>query len=193
MKICGVEKMSLVDWKGKIAVVLFLGGCNFRCGYCHNKDLVHFPGKFKAVELDDVMDYINENKDFLTGIVVTGGEPTVSPDLFDLLEKLKTTSLPIKLDTNGSNPHVLKYLIDNKLIDFVAMDVKAPLDRYEEICGCEVDIWAIENSIAVIKNSGIEHEFRTTMLPELSPEDIEWIKTYIGEELTLQEYRKAEQ
>lgn len=183
--------MSLIDWKGKIAVVLFLGGCNFRCGYCHNKDLVYFPHKFEAISVDSIIQYIIDNSDYIDGIVITGGEPTVNPDLIEVLDKMRTTNIPIKIDTNGSNPRILKYIIDNHMIDYVAMDVKAPPEKYEQVCGCDVDMDDIKQSINIIKNSGIPHEFRTTKIDDLSDEDIEQIRLYTGEDISIQEYRRV--
>lgn len=182
--------MSLNDWRGRIAVVIFLGGCNFRCDYCHNKDLVYFPGKFDAIPVEDIIEYIQEHRDYIDGVVVSGGEPTVNPDLADLLKKFKENRIDVKLDTNGSNPKMLKRLIEEKLVNYISMDVKAPLDKYSQICNADVDIEDIINSIRIIKSSGIDHEFRTTMIDELTQQDIEEIKLYIGEELTLQEYKK---
>jgi pyruvate formate lyase activating enzyme len=191
MYICGFEKMSLVDWKGKVAVVLFLGGCNFRCEYCYNKELVYSPQKFENISMDYILNYIKENSDFIDGIVITGGEPTVNPDLIEILQKLKTMNLPIKLDTNGSNPRILRYLIDNNLIDYVAMDVKAPPEKYEQVCGCDIDMDDINNSINLIKSSGMKHEFRTTKIDELTEEDLKQIVSYIGEDIVIQEYRRV--
>ncbi len=136
----GFLETSFVDWKGHLASVLFLGGCNFRCPFCHNRDLVLNPGGFEDVPLEYVVATIRKYRaHWIDKIVITGGEPTIHKNLFALIGLLKNEGMSIKLDTNGSNPSVVKGLVNDGLIDCIAMDVKGPLDRYSRWCGTEVD------------------------------------------------------
>lgn len=172
MKIIGFIETSLLDWDGHIVASIYLPGCNFRCPYCHNKNAVLNPGSFDEVPMEYIESYISENKDFLDGIVVSGGEPTTHNDLADLLRKIKEFGLKVKLDTNGTNPDVLERLISENLIDYIAMDVKAPLNKkYSETAGVDVDLDNIRRSIDIIQSSGIDYEFRTTVVPIFLSED----------------------
>lgn len=172
MKIIGFIETSLLDWDGHIVASIYLSGCNFRCPYCHNKNVVLNPDSFDEVPLEHIESYISENKDFLDGIVVSGGEPTMHEDLPDLLKKIKRTGLKVKLDTNGTNPDMLGSLISENLVDYIAMDVKAPLNqKYSDIAGVEVKLDNIKRSIDLIEASGIDYEFRTTIVPILLSED----------------------
>ncbi|NPA58714.1 MAG: anaerobic ribonucleoside-triphosphate reductase activating protein [Aquificae bacterium] len=164
MKIAGIQKFSMIDYPGKMSAVVFVQGCNFRCPYCHNRELV-LPAYFqKTMEEEEVFNFLAERKGKLQGVVITGGEPTIFPDLPDFLKRIKKMGFYTKLDTNGSNPEMLKTLIERKLVDFVAMDVKAPIEKYSQIAGVEVDREKIIKSIKLIIQSGIEHEFRTTLV-----------------------------
>ena len=141
MKIIGFIETSLLDWDGHIVASIYLPGCNFRCPYCHNKNAVLNPNSFDEIPIDYIESYISENKDFLDGIVVSGGEPTIHDDLQDLLRKIKGLGLKVKLDTNGTNPNMLEYLISENLIDYIAMDIKAPLNtKYSDAAGVEVNL-----------------------------------------------------
>ena len=171
MQIKGFVKTSFVDWDGKIVSTIFLPGCNFRCGFCYNTDLVYNPEKFNTIEFDEIKNYLLENKKFIDGVCIGGGEPTIHKDLPDLIKKIKELGFPVKLDTNGSNPDMIKYLIDNKLVDYVAMDIKAPLETYRDMTGVDIDIEKIKKTIDLIINSGIEYEFRTTVLPDFHKEE----------------------
>lgn len=169
MRIKGFIKTSLVDWDGKITSVLFLPNCNFRCPMCHNYGLVLDPDRYPDVDYLDMERYLIENRDFIDGVVITGGEPTLSNDLEDLCKNLKEIGMRVKLDTNGYLPDKLAYLIDKELVDYVAMDVKAPLreEIYSKLAGVSIDIARIERSIEIIKDSGLGYEFRTTVVPPL--------------------------
>ena len=168
----GFIETSFVDWKGCLASVLFLGGCNFRCPFCHNRDLVLNPGGFEDVPLEYVVATVRKYRaHWVDKIVVTGGEPTVHKSLSSLIHLLKKEGMSVKLDTNGSNPAVVKGLVGEGLIDCIAMDVKGPLDRYSRWCGIEVNDQNIRESIEFIMESGIDHYFRMTVVPFLHQEE----------------------
>jgi pyruvate formate lyase activating enzyme len=154
----------LIDYPGKLAAIVFTQGCNFRCGYCYNAHLV-CPQKFQVpVEEKTVLDFLESRKGKLEGVVVTGGEPTIQKGLMRFLAQLKTMGFAVKLDTNGSNPDVLTSLIDLRLVDFFAMDIKTSLHRYKEAIGIDQNTDTIKQSIDLIIQSGIPHQFRTTLV-----------------------------
>ncbi|WP_029521796.1 anaerobic ribonucleoside-triphosphate reductase activating protein, partial [Persephonella sp. KM09-Lau-8] len=164
MKIAGIQKFSLIDFPGKLSAVLFVQGCNFRCGYCHNRELV-LPEYFSStISEEEVFQFLKNRTGKLQGVVITGGEPTIFTDLIQFIKKIKSLGFNVKLDTNGSNPEVLKEIIENNLVDYIAMDIKAPVGRYKEITGVETDTGKILSSVELIKNSGIDYEFRTTLI-----------------------------
>lgn len=165
MKILALQKISLIDYPGKVCSVIFLTKCNFRCGYCHNPELV-FDLDLPGIKEEEVFKLLDERKGFIDGVCITGGEPTLHKDLPFLIKKIKERGLKVKLDTNGTNPEMLKQLIKDKLVDFVAMDVKNVFEKYEETTNSKVDIKTIKESIKVMISSEIEHEFRTTVLPK---------------------------
>lgn len=171
MEIGGLQKTTLIDYPGKIAATIFLIGCNFRCPFCYSSELV-LPEKIKKqprISEREVLDFLYERKDELDGVVICGGEPTLQPDLEDFLRKIKKMNFLIKLDTNGSQPQVLKKLIEKKLIDYIAMDIKAPLnqERYNLATGQKIDLNGIKESINLIKKGEIDYEFRTTVVPTI--------------------------
>lgn len=167
MRIGGFLKNSLIDYPGKIAAVVFTQGCNWRCPYCHNQELVE-PACFgEGVPMARVLNFLQKRRDVLDGVVVSGGEPTIHADLPDFLQKLKELGYAVKLDTNGSNAMMLRDVIHDGLVDFLAMDVKAPLNNYAAAAGKRIDPEEIRTSIWLVKNSGVEHEFRTTVVPGL--------------------------
>lgn len=171
MIIKGLQKLTLIDYPGKVACTLFTFGCNFRCPYCHNPELVVDNGSLPIPE-NEILHFLIERKSFLDGVCITGGEPTLHTDLPDFLEKIKKIGYSIKLDTNGTNPDMLELLINRRLVDYIAMDVKAPLEKYEEVVKVRVDVNKITRSIEIVK-AFPEHEFRTTVIPELlNKEDI---------------------
>ena len=181
-RIAGFNRTSLLDWDGYVTAVIFLPSCNLRCPFCHNRELVLTPEAYEEVPLDFVEDFIRDNREFLDGVVITGGEPTIHHDLPELIKRMKALGMKVKLDTNGTNPEMLKDLIDAGLLDFVAMDLKAPMDEsYDDLAGTKVDLEKIKRSINIIMGSGIDYEFRTTMVPVLlKPEDYERMAAYIG-------------
>lgn len=181
MDIKGIQKTSMIDYPGKMSSVLFLPRCPFRCGFCYNIDLVTGWEKLDTIDEREVLNFLKDRKKWLEGVSVTGGEPTVHKDLPDFLRKVKELGYAVKLDSNGSNPYMLEGLIKEGLVDYIAMDVKGPKERYDEICGVKVNIKLIEMSIELIRGSGLEYEFRTTAVPGLiGTEDIrkvgEWLK-----------------
>ncbi len=182
MRIVGMLKTSLLDWDGHVVSTIYLPGCNFRCHFCHNKEVVMEPESLREVPLPEVIGFLKDNVDFLDGVVITGGEPTMHPDLPDLINEIRKTGLKVKLDTNGTNPDMLKDLIDAGVIDYVAMDIKAPLgSRYDDVADVTVPMEKVKRSISIIMESGIDYEFRTTVVPVLvSAGDIEAIAAYIG-------------
>ena len=162
MRIGGLQKFSFIDYPGKTAAIIFTQGCNFKCSYCHNPQLV-YPSLFNvSIPEEDVFAFLESRKNQLNAVVITGGEPTLQPDLIDFIIKVKEMGFLIKLDTNGSNPQVLEQIISQKLVNFIAMDIKAPFDKYNYVCCVPVNIDNIKRSINLIKNSGVEFLFRTT-------------------------------
>ncbi len=167
MLIGGLRKLSLIDYPGKLSAVIFTRGCNFRCPYCHNPGLV-LPECYSAtISPKYVYNFLRNRQYILDCVVISGGEPTIHRNLPDFLEHIRSMPYLIKLDTNGSNPEMLGDIIGRGLIDYVAMDVKAGLQRYEELTRTRFPSRKIADSIAVIKNSGIAHEFRTTVVKSL--------------------------
>ena len=167
MRIGGLTKSSLIDFPGKIAAVLHLQGCNLRCPFCHNPELVQ-PSCFKEpLEETDILEFLTRRRDRLDGVVITGGEPTIHKDLPHLIEKIRALGFAIKLDTNGTDPEMVRRLLSDNLLDFIAMDVKAPLQHYDTACGRHIAVEKLRTSIWLIKNSGVDHEFRTTVVPGL--------------------------
>jgi len=193
MKIVGFIKTSLLDWDGRVVASIYLPGCNFRCPFCHNRDVVLDPGSFDEIPFEEVEEYVRANSEFLDGVVVTGGEPTIHKDLPVLLRRLKALGTKVKLDTNGTDPDMLRDVIGSGLVDYVAMDLKAPLnDKYEDLAGVTVDLDRIKRSIEVLETSGIDHEYRTTVVPILlTAPDIEAMAAYVGgtKKLALQQFR----
>ena len=181
VEIKGLEKFAPKDFPGFISSTVFLGGCNFRCPYCHNRDLVLNPEKLPTFPLDFFLDYLASRRGWLEGICVTGGEPLLHDDLEDFLALLKERGLLVKIDTNGSFPSKLKRLIRKGVVDQIAMDVKAPLERYQEVSGSKVKGETILRSIDIIKNSGLKYVFRSTVVPGLvGADDIEKISQMLN-------------
>ena len=176
MEFGGLEKFTLIDYPGKIACVVYTIGCNFRCPYCHNPELVDETVETKIKE-SEVLDFLDKRKDLLDGVVITGGEPTMhGDDLLCFMAEIKNRGFLVKLDSNGTNPDVLREAIDKKIVDYIAMDINSPLSKYERTVGRPVDALAIKKSIQIIMFSPVEYEFRTTIVKGmLSPEDIEEI------------------
>ena len=171
VEIKGLEKFAPKDFPGHISATVFLGGCNFRCPYCHNSDLVLKAETLPTFPLDYFLSFLDARKNWLEGICLSGGEPLLHQDLEILLSIIKERNLLVKIDTNGSFPSRLEVLIKKKLVDYVAMDVKASLERYEEVVRSEVNTEDILKNIEMIKNSGLEYIFRTTVVPGLVGSD----------------------
>ncbi|MDD5934925.1 MAG: anaerobic ribonucleoside-triphosphate reductase activating protein [Clostridiales bacterium] len=168
MKIHGFYKLTLLDYPEHIACSIFTGGCNFRCPFCHNASLVTHIDTAMQLNEEEILRVLSTRAGILEGVCITGGEPTLQPDLKEFIAKVKALGYLIKLDTNGSNPKLLKELIDDNYIDYVAMDIKNSREKYEKTIGISnFDLSPIMESIHIIINSGIEHEFRTTVVKEL--------------------------
>lgn len=171
MKIGGLQKTTLLDYPGKVAAIVFTQGCSFRCFFCHNPELV-IPEQFGApLSEDDFFEFLKKRQGLLDGIVITGGEPTIQPDILEFMKKIKALGFLIKLDTNGSRPEVLEQALKEKLVDYLAMDIKAPLERYKELVGVEIDAEKIKKSIGLVINSGLDYEFRSTLVPGFHTKD----------------------
>jgi len=180
IKIAGLQKMTLIDYPGKIAASVFLAGCNFRCGYCHNPELIEIKKNVNYISEKDFFDFLKKRKGILEGICISGGEPLIYSDLADYIKKIKKLDYLIKLDTNGSNFQALKNLLEAGLLDFIAMDIKSSLDKYDLVTGVKVDLESIKASIDLIMSSGIDYELRTTVLPKYHDfEEIEKIAKMI--------------
>ncbi len=180
VEIKGLEKFAPKDFVGFISSTVFLGGCNFRCPYCHNSDLVLRPQTLPTFPLESFLSFLDSRKGWLEGVCISGGEPLLHDELEMLLTLIKERNLLVKVDTNGSFPSRLEALIRKKLIDRIAMDVKAPLERYSEVTGVEVEKQDILRSIDIIKNSGLHYIFRCTVVPGLvGPKDVEKISRLI--------------
>ena len=165
MQIHGFNKTTLLDYPEHIAATVFTGGCNFRCPFCHNGELVLDPAGQPSISEEEVLSYLKKRQGILQGVCVTGGEPTLQKDLKEFLQKIKEYGYPIKLDTNGYMPGVLWNLLQEHLIDYVAMDIKASRENYARAAGLKnMDLSRIEESIGILKSSGIPYEFRTTVV-----------------------------
>lgn len=171
MQICGLNKTTLLDYPGRVAATIFLGGCNFRCPFCHNASLVMEPDSQPQLSLEEVLSFLKKRAGLLDGICVTGGEPTLAPDLPDFLCKIKELGLLVKLDTNGYRPDVTKALINEGLVDHIAMDIKSSLSGYSLATGRpDLPVEPIMESISLLMNGTIEYEFRTTVVGGLHTE-----------------------
>jgi len=183
VKIGGLEKSTLIDYPGQVAATVFLIGCNFRCPFCYSAELV-LPEKIKLqprLSEKDLLDFLKERQGLLQGVVICGGEPTINKDLPEFIKKIKDLEYLVKLDTNGSNPEMLRQLIDKGLIDYVAMDIKAPKEKYKMATGEKSNVEDIEKSVEILKKGKVDYEFRTTVVPTIhTKEDIIEIAKWIG-------------
>lgn len=188
MEIAGFIVNSFVDYPGNIASVVFTPGCNMNCWYCHNRDIIsETKGGY---DQDLILAEIERRKGFIDGVVITGGEPTLQKDLLAFAEKVKNLGLKVKLDTNGTNCAVIRKMVKEKLVDYIAMDIKAPFEKYNKVTIIK-DIDEIKKSVQYIMQSGVDYEFRTTFAPNLTAEDIlEICKNIAGaKNFALQGYR----
>lgn len=192
VRIAGVQRAGMLDWPGKVTATVFLAGCNLRCPFCHNPELVGVPRRLESLE--SLLALVRDRRAWLDGVVVTGGEPLASDGIDGLLRTLKQEGMPVKLDTNGTHPERLIDLIEEDLVDFVALDVKATEERYERAAGVR-EVWPlVQRSIAAILESGVDHEFRTTCYPlAVGPDDLVQIASRLagGRRYVLQQYRPS--
>lgn len=170
MIISGIEKSSLIDYPGLIACVLFVPGCNYNCFYCHNRSLI--DGTHDLIETGVVEDFLKKRLGMLDGVVITGGEPTLQSDLISYMRMIKDLGYKIKLDTNGSSPQIIEQILKNDLCDYFAVDYKAPSLRYKEICGNDANAETVLNTIKLLLESQAEFEVRTTVIPQLTENDL---------------------
>ena len=195
IKISGIQKTSLIDYPDYISTVLFTQGCNMDCPYCHNPELIPLENDSEYMNLDYFWEYLDKRVDLIDGITITGGEPLIQPSIYDLISKIKEYNLLVKLDTNGTNYSLLKELVDDNLVDYVAMDIKGPLEEYDKFCGIKISnpmIKSIEKSKDLIINSNIDYELRTTVVPKLHrKEDMEKVANFISntEQYFIQNFR----
>lgn len=198
IKIGGMQKMTLLDYPGKVACTIFTAGCNFKCPFCHNRELVFIPENYEYFDSQDVLDYLEKRKGLLDGVCISGGEPLLQENLESFIAKIRELGYQIKLDTNGGYPQKLKSIVEKGLIDYVAMDVKNSRDKYAETAGMNpgsFNLEPIEQSVEYLKTCGIDHEFRTTVVRELhTAEDLREIAEWIGpdQKYYLQQYMDSE-
>lgn len=200
MRISGLQKVTLLDYPGHIACTIFFGGCNLRCPFCHNMELVEHPEHFPEIKREEVMDFLKERKGKLNGVAITGGEPLLNTDIGELLHEIKALGYPIKLDTNGFFPDMIEKLIDEKLVDMFAMDIKAGFSNYGKVIGIEPGAISeklqdsINRSISLLINKALDYEFRTTCVKGLhSEKDFYEIRDMIkgAKAYFLQDYKAA--
>lgn len=196
MRIHGFQKTTLLDYPGHLAATVFFGGCNFLCPFCHNASLVLSPDSLPAIPEDEILNTLKKRKGILEGVCITGGEPTLEVGLPDFIKKIKDLGLLVKLDTNGSNPGILKELLSQGLLDYVAMDIKSSPDKYPAAIGKDsFPLKNISESIRLLLTDKIDYEFRTTVVKELhTSSDLvligEWIKG--AKAYYLQAYKESE-
>lgn len=198
MIISGIQKFTLLDFPEKPACIIFTGGCNYRCGFCHNPEFV-LPEELAKISKnfipeEAVFNFLKERKGMLQGVVITGGEPTIMPDLEDFIVKVRDLGFAVKLDSNGNRPEVLRALIDKDLVDYIAMDFKTSLPEYQTLVGKLADETKLLESINILKEGKVDYEFRTTLVREVhTPEILEVMsKTLAGaKRLYLQTFRNG--
>lgn len=197
MQIVGVNTLTLLDFPKQTACIIFTAGCNFRCGFCYNEEFV-LPEKLEKfkdnmIPEEAFFNFLETRKGLLDGVVVSGGEPTLMPDLIPFIKKIREKGFLVKLDSNGTNPEVLEKIIQEKLVEYIAMDIKADSKNYAKIVGADVDISKIEKSRDLIMQSGIDYEFRTTVIKEIhTPVVLEKIAEFIqgAKKYSLQNFEK---
>ena len=193
MKIGGIQKFSTVDYPGHTCAAIFTIGCNMRCGYCHNPELVLPEWYIEPIPEEDILAFLETRRGLLDGVAISGGEPTMQADLPKFARRLKDMGFLVKLDSNGTHPDMLEQMINEGIVDYVAMDIKGPLEKYSQIAARPIDTDAITRSIALIKT--IQHEFRTTIVRgQLVPEDFRAVGEMVrgAKRFALQHYRDAE-
>ncbi len=192
MLIAGLVKNSFVDYPEKIAIVVFAPGCNYDCFYCHNRQVI--DKKVGTIKEEEVFDLLKKRIGLIDGVVISGGEATMQKDLIPFIEKIKKMGYAVKLDSNGSNPQVIEELLAKKLIDYFAIDYKAPQYKYKEICGSCVNSEKVLKTINILKGSGVAFEVRTTVIPTLTEKDFMIMVEELGEipKYILNPYRMPE-
>ncbi len=182
MKLLGLQKLTLLDYPGKMACTVFTGGCNFRCPFCHNSPLVVNPQEQDILPKEDFFAFLQGRRGLLDGVCVSGGEPLIQPDIEEFISKIKGMGFLVKLDTNGSYPETLKSLIDKKLVDYVAMDIKNCKEHYFQTSGTDkIDLARMEKSADLLMKGHVPYEFRTTVVRELhTAEDFEKIGQWLS-------------
>ena len=175
---------SFLDWDGKIVTTLYVPHCNFRCPFCHNSGLIEKPEDYETIPVKRIINFMLERRDFIDGICLTGGEPCLhkKQGLFEFMRQIKGSGFQIKFDSNGTDPETLRKAIEEKLVDYIAMDIKGPLDeRYDKLSGVKTDLDKVKQSIAIIMESGLDYEFRTTVVPALlDTKEVEDIARFIA-------------
>ncbi len=169
MKVLGLQKLTLLDYPGYVACTIFTGGCNFKCPFCQNTSLVNYDEK--DLGENNILEFLRQRKPYLDAVCISGGEPTIQKDLKDFIKKVKKLGYLIKLDTNGTNPTLIKELIEDKLIDYVAMDIKNSKEKYNQTIGLNYDINLIEKSINLLLENTMDYEFRTTVVKDFHDDD----------------------
>ncbi len=195
VEISGLLKSTVIDYPGKMASEIFLGGCNMRCPFCHNIELVNDPDKLESMSEEEVISFLRKRRKWVDGLVISGGEPTIHRDLPGFIRKVKGAGFLVKLDTNGTNPGMVGKLIKEGLLDCIAMDIKSSPGGYERASGRKIDMNAIRKSVSMIMKSGLDYEFRTTLVPELhNKEDVreigKWLKG--AKKYCIQQFRSGE-
>jgi len=181
MIIKGLQKLSLIDFAPYTCCVIFTAGCNFRCAFCSNRDLVLNPEKLPTISHEEFYQFLRDNKKWLDGVCVCGGEPTIHKDLPEHIVHMRDLGYKIKLDTNGTNPVMVKHLIDDELLDYIAMDIKSPLHKYESVVQVPVDKDNIAQTVSLLLQNRVDYEFRTTAVPTLiNEQDFEEIGLWIA-------------
>lgn len=195
MTIAGIIKQSFVDYPGSISAVVFTHGCNMNCVFCQNRHIIDPERQSSHIDEEKVLDFLEKRAGFLDGVVISGGEPALQPDLEEFILKVKNMGYSVKLDTNGTCPEVIEKLLKKDMLDYIAMDIKAPLEKYSEICRCDIDIKRIEESMSVIMSSGVDYEFRTTCCPQLDNDDLIKIGALVlgSKKYVLQQCRRTDE
>ncbi|MFA7319318.1 MAG: anaerobic ribonucleoside-triphosphate reductase activating protein [Parcubacteria group bacterium] len=193
MTLGGYQKLTLIDYPGHIATTVFTVGCSFRCPFCHNPELVNLRLAHNTESEKNFFAFLKSRQGKLDGVCITGGEPTIQPDIIEFIRKIKKLGFAVKLDSNGTRPDVLKKLIDQKLVDYIAMDIKSDIKNYDKLTGSKVDKDRIRLSVDLIMHSRVPYEFRTTVVPGLHAEKdflkiAQWLRG--AREYWLQEYRE---
>lgn len=197
VKIHGFNKLTLLDYPGRLAGTIFLGSCNFRCPFCHNAGLVLSPDREPVIPAEEVLGTLRKRRGILEGVCITGGEPTVNRELPELIKKIRELGYPVKLDTNGSNPQMLKELVNRGMLDYVAMDIKNSPEKYGLTAGIsQIQLSDINESVEFLKTGTVDYEFRTTVVRELHRrEDFQKIGHWLAgsRRYFLQAYKESEQ